>query len=48
MVAVYAMSRLLSVWEVCWVLVEVDGLPSWYIYEYAQFMQGAEREACDN
>ena len=25
-----AMSWLLSVWEVCWVLVEVDGLPSWY------------------
>ena len=25
-----ANSRLLSVWEVCWVLVEVDGLPYWY------------------
>jgi hypothetical protein len=24
------MSRLSSVWEVCWVLVEVDGLPNWY------------------
>ena len=26
----YAVSRLLSVWELCWVLVEVDRLPSWY------------------
>ncbi len=25
-----AVRRLLSVWVVCWVLVEVDGLPSWY------------------
>ena len=24
------MSRLLSVWEVCWVLVVVVGLPNWY------------------
>ena len=30
MVAVCAMRRLLSVWEVCWVLIEVDGLPSRY------------------
>ena len=30
MVADCALSRLLSVWEVCWVLFEVDGLPSWY------------------
>ena len=31
MVADCAISRLLSVGEVCWVLVEVDGLPSWYL-----------------
>ena len=30
MVADCALSRLLRVWEVCWVLFEVDGLPSWY------------------
>jgi hypothetical protein len=29
-VADCALGRLLSVWEVCWVLFEVDGLPSWY------------------
>ena len=26
----WAMSRSLSVWEVCWVLVVVVGLPNWY------------------
>ena len=26
----YVISRLLSVWEVSWVLFEVAGLPSWY------------------
>jgi hypothetical protein len=31
-VAVCAVSILVSVWEVLWVLFEVDGLPSWYRY----------------
>ena len=26
----WAMSRLLSVWEMCWVLAVVFGLPNWY------------------
>ena len=30
MVAVCAISRLFSVWEVCWVFIEVDGFRSWY------------------